>query len=145
MVLHYLYSGFSHYYQVLRNEMFKKDLKTQFFLSDFFLKLHDVTSLLNNFFQFTVRPPPFSTFFRIFLSKDTKGAKLSSWKISLLLLNMRLASGFFKYAIRISGMNFLSQFDCHTAVSSAKVVSDYVLCKGQIIWKGLFGILNSPK
>ena len=41
---------FSHHYQVLRNDIFKKDLKTQFFPSYFFLKIASCDKSVEHFF-----------------------------------------------------------------------------------------------
>ena len=49
----------------------------------------------------------------------------------------------FKYTIRISGMNFLSQF--WLPCSSAKFVSNYVVHKGQLNSEWIYEVIISPK
>ena len=99
---------FSHHYQVLRNDIFKKDLKTQFFLGYFFLKLHHVTSLLNFFFssQFDLFHSLHSSEFSC--QKIQRGQNYHLEKSLFFFYETCLR--LFKYTIRISGMNFLSLF-----------------------------------
>ena len=79
-----------------------------------------------------------------FLVKRYKGGKIIILK-NLSSSFMRLASGYLNTQYVFQGWIFCLNFDCHAAVSSAKVVSNYVVHKGQLNSEWIYEVIISPK